>query len=192
MTELRQKITTLFSLAGAGLVVTLLTPARYAEAASYDPVPVRPEMVVPYPPDVPEEIVVPARPECPSRVIRMRVTACSPQDPQDAEYYARHGYEGGIYGIAAYTKQFPKGTLMRVSGYLDKSYPDKFWSVDSAGGSVIRRSARSGVPHIDVKFRTYYTAQRWGNRWIDVEVIDADDYRAWQRAAAEWDRLYAK
>lgn len=106
------------------------------------------------------------------RTVRIRVTACSPEDPADKEYYAKHGYAGDTYNIAADYRVFPKGTKMRIPGYMESSFPDKFWKVDSAGGSIIRRSTAAGIPHIDVKFRTLHSARKWGSRWLDVEVID--------------------
>jgi 3D (Asp-Asp-Asp) domain-containing protein len=129
-----------------------------------------PEVAVP-----PKELVL--EPEAPIRdvpkakTLRLRVTACSPDDPQDREYYRRHGYAGAVYGIAADLRVFPKGTKMRIPGYLDKMYPGEWWTVDSPGGSVIRRSTSRGVYHVDVKFKTYGTAKKWGSQWLDVEVM---------------------
>jgi 3D (Asp-Asp-Asp) domain-containing protein len=105
-------------------------------------------------------------------MVRVRVTACSPDDPLDKAYYKAYGYEGATYNVAADYRVFPKGTRMRIPGYLDKTYPGKFWEVDSAGGSVIRASTRRGIPHVDVKFATYHSAKKWGSRILDVEVID--------------------
>ena len=103
--------------------------------------------------------------------LRIKVTACSPDDPKDRAYYASHGYEGASYNIAADYRYFPKGTKIRVPGYLEQSYPGKFWEVDSKGGSVIRRSSNQGNPQIDVKFTTYYSARNWGTKWLDVEIM---------------------
>jgi hypothetical protein len=55
---------------------------------------------------------------------------------------------------------------------MERTYPGKFWEVDSAGGSVIRRSTRRGVTQVDLKFRTVYSAKEWGSRWMNIEVID--------------------
>jgi hypothetical protein len=125
-------------------------------------------------------------PVCKTHILRLKVTACSPDDPRDSEYYRKHGYEGAIYNIAAYTKRFPKGTLMRVPGYMEKTKPEGFWEVDSSGGSIIRRSARRGVDQVDVKFRTYKSAAEWGAKWLDVEVIYPADYAAWQAAMQQY------
>jgi hypothetical protein len=55
---------------------------------------------------------------------------------------------------------------------MDVSYPGKFWTVDSKGGPIIRKSARAGVIQIDVKFATAYSARSWGSRWMNIEVLE--------------------
>ena len=135
---------------------------------------------------------VPPRPVLSTRTRKMRVTACSPNDPQDLAYYAKYGYEGAPYGIAADLRRIPRGTMLRVPGYLKRLAPGAFWPVDSAGGSIIRQSSADGVLHIDVKFRTYASARQWGSRWLKVEVVDADDYAAWVKANAEWEIEYGR
>ena len=131
---------------------------------------------VPYPPPVVEKAVPPPPPPVAPKhyiygpvvyVVPMRVTACSPHDPQDAEYYAKNGYEGDAYGIAAYKPHYPVGTQMRVPGYMKNTWEE----VDSSGGSVIRRSTRQGIQHIDVKYRTLYSVRKWGSQQLNVEVI---------------------
>lgn len=160
--------------------------------------PAKPEWYPPYPPAYDESQIaiapartIPPRPVCPVHVIRMRVTACSPQDPDDVEYYTKNGYQGATYNIAAHLGRFPKGTRMRVPGYM-KSRGNVFWVVDSSGGSVIRRSHARGIPHIDVKFATVGTVRKWGSQMLDVEVIYPGEYKAWQEAAAAWDAAYAR
>lgn len=103
-------------------------------------------------------------------LVRMLVTACSPQDRIDVDYYARHGYEGSTYNVAADTSVLPRGTRIRIPGYMPVSFPGRWWSVDSAGGSIIRRATRRGIIQIDVKYWTEYSALRWGRQWLDVEV----------------------
>lgn len=144
-------------------------------------------------------------PELVPQVMRVKVTACSPHDSAaDAAFYAKHGYEGSTYNVAAHNGQFPKGTLIHVPGYMEKSYPGKFWKVDSAGGPVIRRSAERGVRQIDVKFRTKWSADQWGVQWLNVSVItpemqrrhDAeyarwyDSYTTWSQAQAAYSAAY--
>jgi hypothetical protein len=92
--------------------------------------------------------------------------ARTPHDPKDKKYYAKYGYEGGEYGVAAHVESFPKGTLMRIPGYRSGEWQE----VDSKGGGVIRRAARKGYHQIDVKFKTHQSAKQWGSRWMYVEV----------------------
>lgn len=120
-------------------------------------------------PEQPEPDTSPSKPRV--RVCTAIVTACSPQDPADSAYYARHGYEGATYNIAADYRVFPKGTLIRVPGYMDVSYPGKWWRVDSRGGSIIRRATQRGVIQIDVKYRTLYSVRKWGRKVLTIEYI---------------------
>jgi len=107
-----------------------------------------------------------------TRIKGVRVTACSPDDPKDRAYYAANGYEGNVYGVAADLRVLPRGSLIRVPGYLSGAWV----YVDSAGGSVIRRSTRSGSTHIDVKYRTLHSAKQWGSQVLEVEVIYPSDF----------------
>lgn len=103
-------------------------------------------------------------------IVRALVTACSPEDKIDRAYYAVHGYEGATYNIAADTSILPRGTRMRVPGYMESSFPERWWEVDAAGGSIIRRATRRGILQIDVKYRTEFSARRWGRKWLDIEI----------------------
>jgi len=134
---------------------------------------------VPYPDPVEQPIKVeepppPAEPVVNVHRIWAKVTACSPEDPQDREYYKQHGYRGATYNIAAFYQQFPRGTQIYVPGYMS-SKGEKYWEVDSPGGSVIRRSYRQGITQIDVKFRTFHSAQEWGAKWMFIEVVYPDN-----------------
>jgi hypothetical protein len=137
-----------------------------------------------------DELVYPgAEPGLVPTPMRVKVTACSPVDSAvDIAYYKKHGYAGSAYNIAA--NHFPKGTLIRVPGYMEKSYPGQFWEVDSRGGSVIRRSAERGVIQIDVKFKTLYSVKQWGVRWLTVDVITPAAMAAYERDHAAWQRRY--
>lgn len=103
----------------------------------------------------------------PVRSVQARVTACSPSDPKDVAYYAKYGYEGRLSrAVAADPRVFQKGAMLRIPGYFDGEWVP----VDSKGGSVIRRSTARGIIHIDVKFRTLYSARRWGSQNLTIEV----------------------
>lgn len=157
------------------------SPALSAYLESAHPQVVEPEVIeapvvqehVPAPWPAARQVEAPTPPPPPTYdvvIVRMLVTACSPQDAIDQAYYARHGYEGAIYNIAADLSMLPRGTRINVPGYMEVSYPGTFWEVDSAGGSIIRRATRRGALQIDVKFRTEYSALKWGSQWLNVEV----------------------
>lgn len=111
-------------------------------------------------------------------IIRCRVTAYTPYDPEDQ----KHGWTGvtstGLdcsevpHGVAADPRALPYGTLVRIPGYTPSSRvsADAWWPVDDTGGRM-RGSWRQGVVHIDVRFIHMKHARRWGTRWVDVEVI---------------------
>lgn len=111
------------------------------------------------------------------RTATMIVTACSPQDPRDRHYYKKHGYKGKAYNICADYRLLPKGTLVNVPGYMSVSYPGKWWVVDAPGGSIIRSATRRGEVQIDVKYRTHYSAKKWGSKKMQVHYILPEDQR---------------
>jgi hypothetical protein len=159
------------------LIAGVVAPAITLLLIVRDPTPAAVDYTPPYPPPVieaPRAAPVPPPPK-PKRyiygpvvyVVPMRVTACSPHDPKDKAYYAKNGYEGDAYGIAAYKPHYPVGTQMRIPGYMRSRWEE----VDSSGGSVIRRSVRKGKEHIDVKYRTLHSVVQWGSQDLNVEVI---------------------
>lgn len=75
------------------------------------------------------------------------------------------------YGIAVDPALVPYGTLIHIPGYLDESHPGTFWVADDTG-SAMRRDGRRGVLHLDIRFRSFETAVRWGVRWEWVEILD--------------------
>jgi len=181
----------LLGVAVLGLVAFPLMSLKQAEPAT--------PMVVPYPPPmdrparlprlvVPEVPSLGAEPEVAVVRRKVKVTACSPKDSKiDEAYYAKNGYEGATYNIAAHYGTFPKGTLIRVPGYMEKSYPGKFWTVDSAGGPIIRRAASRGVAQIDVKFKGVDAVVKWGVQHLVVEVITPAAMRRWQAEHVAWE-----
>ena len=132
-------------------------------------------MFVPYPPAVealpprpPAAVEVRLEPPKPAyRAVRMRVTACSPEDPKDKDYYSKNGYAGRTTrAVAADLRHLPKGTMLSIPGYAGGDWVP----VDSSGGSVIRRSSRNGITHIDVKFRKLRDVREWGSQWLTVYI----------------------
>jgi hypothetical protein len=108
--------------------------------------------------------------------VRATVKACSPQDPHDSHYYREHGFKGAAYNICSDYRVIPKNSFINLSnanpGYMDVSFPGKWWQVDAPGGSWIRnRGTRNGKVWIDVKYRTYYSAKKFGSQTILIDVI---------------------
>ena len=152
-----------FVLSGASKPVVPVYPP-YPPAVEYPP-PLPPPLAQPQ-----AHPVVRQEPQKPAyRAVRMRVTACSPDDPLDQEYYSKNGYEGRLTrAVAADTRHLPRGTMLSIPGYAGGAWVP----VDSAGGSVIRRSTRQGRTHIDVKFRSLHSARKWGSQTITVFIKD--------------------
>lgn len=61
------------------------------------------------------------------------------------------------HGIAVEPKLIPYRTQLFVPGY-------GFALVDDTGGAM-RQSARRGVVHLDLRFRTHQEARNWGVQW---------------------------
>lgn len=76
------------------------------------------------------------------------------------------------WGLAADPALLPYGTRVVVPGYLPTRHrPDSHpWEVDDTGGAM-RRSGRTGVIHIDLRFIHHRSATRWGERWMTVYVL---------------------
>ncbi len=68
-------------------------------------------------------------------------------------------------GIAAAPNLLPYGTQILVPGYCDGALQE----VDDTGGAM-RKDARKGVYHIDLRFRTHQEALAWGRREMTVYV----------------------
>jgi 3D (Asp-Asp-Asp) domain-containing protein len=69
------------------------------------------------------------------------------------------------FGIAVDSGLIAYGTPLLVPGY-------GFAAADDTGGAM-RQDARSGVLHIDLRFREHEEAQRWGVRWMWIAVPSA-------------------
>ena len=61
------------------------------------------------------------------------------------------------FGLASERKLFPYRTWLTVPGYGHAM-------VDDTGGAM-RQSAKSQVPHLDLRFRTHQDARNWGVQW---------------------------
>jgi len=65
-------------------------------------------------------------------------------------------------GIAADPKVIRYRTMIDVPGYGRAM-------VDDTGGAM-RQSARKGIVHLDLRFRSHSAAKRWGEQWLWVEL----------------------
>jgi len=74
------------------------------------------------------------------------------------------------YGIAADPKILPYGTKIVVPGYLAKNYKGHKWPVDDTGGAMRHAWEQDGIIHIDLRYKTVYSARRWGQRWVNIRV----------------------
>jgi 3D (Asp-Asp-Asp) domain-containing protein len=79
------------------------------------------------------------------------------------------------YGIAAHLRYLPLGTRLLITsgyGYLDRSRPDRVFTVDDTGGLIRHLSESTPDLWIDLRFRSHASARAWGVRTISVFVFD--------------------
>jgi 3D (Asp-Asp-Asp) domain-containing protein len=136
-----------------------------------------------------------AAPALRGRWLTVRATAYSPHDSLDGSYHATKGErwrwitaDGQTdvrkqpYGIAvprltAGRPAWPYGTRVLIptgQGYLDQSRPDeRLFTVDDTGGAIRGKTERSGVLHIDLRFRTESSARAFGGDagWRELRVM---------------------
>jgi len=70
-------------------------------------------------------------------------------------------------GIAAAPTILPYGTLIKVTGYNNGNWA----KVDDTGGAM-RKDAKRGIVHIDLRFKTHAEAVQWGRRHMTITVKD--------------------
>ena len=92
------------------------------------------------------------------------------------------------WGIAACPTVLPYGTRVIVPGYKpSRHYGDDYpWTVDDTGADM-RRAAREGVLHLDMRFIHQRSAMRYGRQYklvyVDISGLD-DRQRRWLQARA--------
>ncbi len=131
------------------------------------------------------------------RWVEVIATAYSPNDPIDQAYAASKGSawrwitaDGKTdvrekpYGIAVpYHRGRPlwvaRGTKLIIpddSGYLSQCRDDRVFIADDTGSMINRNTRRTGVPHIDLRFKHTASALAWskgeGKKKIKVFVIE--------------------
>lgn len=116
--------------------------------------------------------------------IEINATAYSPFDEIDAGYHKEHpsfntadgtDWRKEPYGIAADSNSLPYGTkiyIPRGNGYLDESGPEnRIFTVDDTGATVRNNTRKTGQVFIDLRYKTPYSALRYGRKSFYVYVI---------------------
>lgn len=129
------------------------------------------------------------------RWITVRATAYSPHDAVDGAYHATKGerwrwitadgrtdvrqrpYGIAVPRLAGDRPAWPYGTRVLIppgQGYLDQSRPDdRIFTVDDTGGAIRGKTERSGILHIDLRFRSESSARAFAGPagWREMRVM---------------------
>lgn len=99
--------------------------------------------------------------------VLMKVTAYCPCEKccgEDADGVTSTGKNARVtFGVAADPKVIPYGTKLLIPGVGIRK-------VDDTGGDM-RKSARQGIYHIDVRFHSHEEALRFGVQWLKVKIL---------------------
>jgi len=138
------------------------------------------------------------KPALQGRWLTVRATAYSPHDTIDGSYHATKGerwrwitadgrtdvrrnpYGIAVPRLAGSRPAWPYGTRVLIpagQGYLDQSQPDeRIFAVDDSGGAIRGKTERSGVLHIDLRFRSESSARQFGGDlgWRELRVFVID------------------
>ncbi len=105
-----------------------------------------------------------------ARVVTMKVTAyclcgiCCEKWASLPDRVTSTGDNARIYdGVAADPKRLPYRTKLDIPGVGIRE-------VDDTGGGM-RKSAREGVTHIDVRMASHSEARRWGVKTLNVSIL---------------------
>ena len=91
------------------------------------------------------------------------------------------------YGVAADPKLVPYGSKVLLPEYMATSFPDRAWEIEDTGGALRKSRREHFIVHLDLRYRTTYSAMKQGKQWMDitVEVTGwADEAKARLRHAA--------
>jgi 3D (Asp-Asp-Asp) domain-containing protein len=122
--------------------------------------------------------------------VKAVVTAYSPHDAIDSDYHLTKGKDRWhtasmvdvreqAYGVAVPHNGrgkplVPYGAKIYIPvgyGYLDESRADDRWfPVDDTGGAITRNTSDTRQIHLDLRYRTEYSALRFGRQEIDVYI----------------------
>lgn len=123
--------------------------------------------------------------------VRAVVTAYSPHDAIDSDYHLTKGKDRWHTAAMVDVRERPHGIAVphdgrgkplipygsrifipQGNGYLDVSRSDNRWfPADDTGGAITRMTKATGVIHLDLRYRTEYSALRFGKQEIDVYIL---------------------
>lgn len=126
----------------------------------------------------------------PIRLIRAKVTAYCPCEKCCGEWAklgpdrkVRCGHRASEEnGVAADPTLLPYGTVLEIPGVGRRTVDD--------GGGKMRKSAKEGITHIDVRVvvrdpngtvnlkDSHAQAKKWGVQWLDVKVLPKTERRS--------------
>jgi len=80
------------------------------------------------------------------------------------------------YGVATDPQALPYGTRIWIppeTGYLPETFPvERVFTVDDTGSIPRRRTRSTGVPHLDLRYKSVESAQRFGTRRAWVFIVE--------------------
>ncbi len=140
-------------------------------------------------------IVVEQEPEPKGRWITVIATAYSPKDKIDKNHpHCKDDFTASMtrisknpYGVAVPMRKdrhgrssvpviADYGTTIYIPsgyGYLDKSRrEDRIFVCDDTGGVINSNTRRTGIPHIDLRFKSETDAKKFGKKKIEIFVYD--------------------
>ena len=100
------------------------------------------------------------------KTVKAKITAYTPGKESCGRYadgrtsIGRNAWR--MTGVATAPKAIPYGTVIDIPGIGKKIVDDT--------GSAMRRSARRGVYHIDLRMIYPYQCKKWGIRWMNVKL----------------------
>ena len=105
-----------------------------------------------------------------AKIILMKVTAYDPNCPICTGRWCKYGKTSTganaqeFNGVAADLELLPKGTRLYIPDIGDRV-------VDDTGGGM-KRSARKGIYHIDLRVPSHGEAEEFGVQWKEVTVFE--------------------
>jgi len=100
------------------------------------------------------------------KTVKAKITAYTPGKESCGKYANGKTSIGKnawrMVGVATAPKAIPYGTVIDIPGVGKRIVDDT--------GSAMRRNARRGIYHIDLRMPYVYQCKRWGIRWMNVKL----------------------